>query len=93
MLIPACRYLALVSLLCFVGFHWLSGFWPLLLLMLLANFIYPTLLPLSEALATRMTLQVNLDYGKIRLWGLAAFIWVQPWWGLWFSTGEQKNQR
>lgn len=74
LLIPACRYLALVSLLCFVGFHWLSGFWPLLLLMLLANFIYPTLLPLSEALATRMTLQVNLDYGKIRLWGSAAFI-------------------
>ncbi len=74
LLIPACRYLALGSLLCFVGFHWLSGFWPLLLLMLLANFIYPTLLPLSEALATRMALQVNLDYGKIRLWGSAAFI-------------------
>lgn len=74
LLMPACRYLALASLLCFVGFHWLSGFWPLLLLMLLANFLYPTLLPLSEALATRMAIQVNLDYGKIRLWGSAAFI-------------------
>ena len=41
---------------------------------LAANFIYPTLLPLTDTVAARMVLQVNLDYGKVRLWGSAAFI-------------------
>lgn len=74
LLIPTCRYLADLSLLCYLGFYWVDSFWALLALMLLANFIYPTLLPLSEALAARMMLQVKLDYGKVRLWGSAAFI-------------------
>ncbi len=74
LLIPTCRYLAVLSLLCYLGFYWVDSFWALLALMLLANFIYPTLLPLSEALAARMMLQVKLDYGKVRLWGSAAFI-------------------
>ena len=74
LVIPTCRYLAVLSLLCYLGFYWVDSFWALLALMLLANFIYPTLLPLSEALAARMMLQVKLDYGKVRLWGSAAFI-------------------
>jgi len=74
LLIPTCRYLAVLSLLCYLGFYWVDSFWALLALMLVANFIYPTLLPLSEALAARMMLQVKLDYGKVRLWGSAAFI-------------------
>ena len=74
LLIPTCRYLAVLSLLCYLGFYWVDSFWALLALMLLANFIYPTLLPLSEALAARMMLQVKLDYGKVRLWGSAACI-------------------
>jgi PPP family 3-phenylpropionic acid transporter len=55
-----------------VGFYGVSSFWSILALMLVANFIYPTLLPLSEALAARMMLQVKLDYGRVRLWGSAA---------------------
>lgn len=74
LLIPACRYLALASAVCFLLFYGVSGFWSILALMLVANFIYPTLLPLSEALAARMMLQVKLDYGRVRLWGSAAFI-------------------
>ncbi len=74
LLLPTSRYLAVLSLIAYLGFYWSQGFWALLLLMLLANFIYPTLLPLSEALAARMMLQVKLDYGKVRLWGSAAFI-------------------
>lgn len=74
LLLPTCRYLAVLSLIAYLGFYWSQDFWALLLLMLLANFIYPTLLPLSEALAARMMLQVKLDYGKVRLWGSAAFI-------------------
>ena len=74
LLLPTCRYLAVLSLIAYLGFYWSQDFWVLLLLMLLANFIYPTLLPLSDALAARMMLQVKLDYGKVRLWGSAAFI-------------------
>ena len=73
-LLPLCRYLALLSLLCFCAFYWSRGFIPLLLVMLLANFVYPTLLPLSDVLASNMVRQINLDYGKVRLWGSAAFI-------------------
>jgi len=73
-LLPLGRVLAILSLLSFALFYLTHSFWPLLLLMLLANFIYPTLLPMSDALASRMIVQVNLDYGKVRLWGSAAFI-------------------
>ena len=41
---------------------------------LVANFIYPTLMPVGEALATRMVVQAHLDYGKVRLCGSFAFI-------------------
>ena len=73
-LIPTCRTLALASLLCFGLFYFCHGFWPLLLLMVVANIIYPTQLPLSDVLASNMVRQVGLDYGKVRLWGSAAFI-------------------
>ena len=46
----------------------------LVLLTLVANFIYPTLMPVGEALATRMVVQAHLDYGKVRLCGSFAFI-------------------
>ena len=74
LLLPTCRYFAVLSLIAYLGFYWSQDFWALLLLMLRANFIYPTLLPLSDALAARMMLEVKLDYGKVRLWGSAAFI-------------------
>lgn len=73
-LLPACRWIALLSIAGFALFYWTHSFIPLLLLMLAANFIYPTILPLSEGLAARMVLQVKLDYGRVRLWGSAAFI-------------------
>ena len=40
---------------------------------LLVNFVYPTLLPLSDAVAARMVIQVNLDYGNVIL-GVGGFI-------------------
>lgn len=73
-LLPMCRRLALLSLLSFAGFYVLRDFSALLLLTLVANFIYPTLIPLSDALSARMMLQVQLDYGKVRLWGSLAFV-------------------
>jgi MFS transporter, PPP family, 3-phenylpropionic acid transporter len=73
-LIPIARLLVWGGLLSFAGFYLSSQFWVILLFTLLINFIYPTLLPLSDAIAARMVIQVNLDYGNVRLWGSAAFI-------------------
>ncbi len=73
-LIPIARLLVLGGLLSFVGFYLSSQFWVIFLFTLLVNFVYPTLLPLSDAVAARMVIQVNLDYGNVRLWGSAGFI-------------------
>ncbi len=74
LLIPAAKYMIWGGLLCFAGFYLPSEFWLIFFFTLAANFIYPTLLPLTDTIAARMVLQVNLDYGKVRLWGSAAFI-------------------
>ncbi|MGL5538402.1 MAG: 3-phenylpropionate MFS transporter, partial [Aeromonas veronii] len=73
-LLPVTRLLSLLSLLAFLGFYLSHNLWWLVGLTLLANFIYPTLMPVGEALATRMVVQAHLDYGKVRLCGSFAFI-------------------
>ncbi|WP_017779154.1 3-phenylpropionate MFS transporter [Aeromonas dhakensis] len=73
-LLPATRLLCLLSLLAFLGFYLSHNLWWLVGLTLVANFIYPTLMPVGEALATRMVVQAHLDYGKVRLCGSFAFI-------------------
>lgn len=73
-LLPVTRLLCLLSLLAFLGFYLGHSLWWLVVLTLVANFIYPTLMPMGEALATRMVVQTHLDYGKVRLCGSFAFI-------------------
>ncbi|WP_223930494.1 3-phenylpropionate MFS transporter, partial [Aeromonas caviae] len=73
-LLPVTRLLCLLSLLAFLGFYLDHSLWWLVALTLAANFIYPTLMPMGEALATRMVVQTHLDYGKVRLCGSFAFI-------------------
>ncbi|PJG57934.1 3-phenylpropionate MFS transporter [Aeromonas cavernicola] len=73
-LLPVTRWLSVFSLLAFIGFYFSHQLWWLVGLTLLANFIYPTLMPVGEALATRMVVQAHLDYGKVRLCGSLAFI-------------------
>ncbi|MEG0008804.1 MAG: 3-phenylpropionate MFS transporter [Aeromonas sp.] len=73
-LLPITRLLCLLSLLAFLGFYVSHSLWWLVALTLVANFIYPTLMPVGEALATRMVVQTHLDYGKVRLCGSFAFI-------------------
>ena len=73
-LLPVTRMLCLLSLLAFLGFYFSHNLWWLVVLTLVANFIYPTLMPVGEALATRMVIQTQLDYGKVRLCGSFAFI-------------------
>jgi PPP family 3-phenylpropionic acid transporter len=73
-LLPMTRLLCLLSVLAFVGFYVSDHWWWLVGLTLVANFIYPSLMPMGEALATRMVVQTQLDYGKVRLCGSLAFI-------------------
>ena len=73
-LLPVTRLLCVLSLLAFLGFYVSHQLWWLVVLTLVANFIYPTLMPMGEALATRMVVQAHLDYGKVRLCGSFAFI-------------------
>ncbi|GGB32370.1 MFS transporter [Oceanisphaera marina] len=73
-LLPAARWLAWLSLLSFAAFYLNQSSLALIVLMIGMNVIYPSLMPLNEALASRLIVQVRLDYGKARLWGSAAFI-------------------
>ena len=41
LLLPTCRYLAVLSLIAYLGFYWSQDFWALLLLMLLASTLIP----------------------------------------------------
>lgn len=51
-----------------------SGFWPILFLILLFQLTFQSILPLTEAKAMSGIRAYKLDYGRIRLWGSVAFI-------------------
>lgn len=73
-LLPVIQGLALLSCLGFMAFYGWQSTVGLLILTLAVNLVYPALIPLSEAMASRYIVQIQLDYGKARLWGSAAFI-------------------
>ncbi|WP_417613908.1 3-phenylpropionate MFS transporter [Oceanisphaera sp.] len=73
-LLPAARWLACLSVLGFAAFYLNQSSLALIVLMIGTSVIYPSLMPLNEALASRLIVQVRLDYGKARLWGSVAFI-------------------
>ncbi|MCB1477022.1 MAG: MFS transporter [Rhodobiaceae bacterium] len=51
-----------------------SGFWPVLIAVSVFSALYAAILPLSEALAMQGVRRFGHDYGRMRLWGSAAFI-------------------
>ncbi|MGE0232772.1 MAG: MFS transporter [Flavobacteriaceae bacterium] len=51
-----------------------SGFWPVLVTVSVFSALYAAILPLSESLAMRGVREFGHDYGRMRLWGSAAFI-------------------
>lgn len=61
------------------GLVWLlfplaGGFWPVLVLSVIATFPFAGLLPLGDTLAMMVVGRHGLDYGRARLWGSLAFI-------------------
>lgn len=73
-LLPGARWLACLSVLGFAAFYLDQSSLALIAIMIGTSVIYPSLMPLNEALASRLIVQVRLDYGKARLWGSVAFI-------------------
>ncbi|HTH17009.1 MAG TPA: MFS transporter, partial [Magnetospirillum sp.] len=67
-------WLALGATLTWMGFSLTDGFWPILLLTMVGVGLWSGIMPVGEALAMMTTQRLNLDYGRVRLWGSAAFI-------------------
>jgi PPP family 3-phenylpropionic acid transporter len=51
-----------------------SGFWPILLLMVPLVMCNSSVMPLAETVAVRGVREAGLDYGRMRLWGSLTFI-------------------
>ncbi|MCR6631608.1 MAG: 3-phenylpropionate MFS transporter [Magnetospirillum sp.] len=67
-------WLAAAAALAWMGFALTSGFWPILILTVVALGLWSGIMPIGEALALRTTQAHGIDYGRVRLWGSAAFI-------------------
>ena len=60
---------------CFYAlFLFVDGFWPFLVLTVLASACFTSLMPLGDNLTMLHATEQDLDYGRIRLWGSLAFI-------------------
>ncbi|WP_406663041.1 3-phenylpropionate MFS transporter [Gallaecimonas sp. GXIMD1310] len=73
-LLPASRLLALATVLIFTGFLLPQSLPLLVLLTVVGSLLYAPLMPLGDAIATRMVAQTGMDYGRVRLWGSIAFV-------------------
>lgn len=55
-------------------FPLVEGFWPLLVVTVVAIFPFTSLMPVGDALSMMVVQSHRLDYGRVRLWGSLAFI-------------------
>lgn len=67
-------WLALGATLVWAGFAFTSHFWAILALTVIGVGLWGGIMPVGEALAMMTTHKLGLDYGRVRLWGSAAFI-------------------
>src|SRR5262249_8407904 len=65
---------ALSGFVFYLLFAFARGFWPLLLVTVLAGLSIGAVTLLGDALTMRMAPSHNIDYGRVRLWGSLAFI-------------------
>lgn len=67
-------WLAIGATIAWTGFSLVDGFWPILILTIVALGFFSGIMPVGEALALMTTQRMGLDYGRVRLWGSASFI-------------------
>jgi len=68
------RILAFIALCSFSALLYLDGFFWLAALTLLINVVMAPLMPLGDIVGSHLVKQIQLDYGRVRLWGSISFI-------------------
>jgi len=66
--------LALVALAGTFAFPHLAGFWPLLIAYVVVFTAFQALIPIGDSRTLTVAADKGLDYGRLRLWGSAAFL-------------------
>lgn len=72
--VPLMMALALAASIVMALFSQATGFWPLLVLMAGFGLVWPSILPLSDALTLTAANRHGFDYGRIRLWGSVSYM-------------------
>lgn len=65
---------AFASFAAYVLLHFMSGFWPILIVAMLAAALLSPVVPLSEALSLEGSAHYGIDYGRIRMWASLSFL-------------------
>lgn len=68
------RVLGFLTLLAFTLLFYLQGLLWLAIITLCVNFLMAPMMPLGDIIGTRLVNQINIDYGRVRLWGSLSFI-------------------
>jgi MFS transporter, PPP family, 3-phenylpropionic acid transporter len=68
--------LAATALAAYIALWPAAGFWPLLLLNLVALTAQSALMPLGDTITLALSRTAGLDYGRIRVWGSLSFIFA-----------------
>ena len=68
------RFLGFFSVFAFVFLLFFNGYIWLAAITLMVNFMMEPLAPLGDLVGTRLVNQIQLDYGRVRLWGSFSFI-------------------
>lgn len=71
---PLLSWVAFASLAVLTAFLFLNNYFWLCLLTLTLNFFVATMIPVSDAIATRWVSRLGIDYGRARVSGSVAFI-------------------
>jgi len=67
-------YLTFTILLCLLLLVYFQGWYALAAATLLLNFLMAPMVPLGDIIGTRLVKQIQINYGKVRLWGSVSFI-------------------
>lgn len=81
----AIQFCAIASLISFIGFGLVDGFWPLMLVGIAFALVWSPLAPLTENLAMLTATHHGVQYGRIRLWGSISFLVCAYLAGLWLK--------
>ncbi len=67
-------YLTFSTLISLLLLTYFQGWYALAAATLLLNFLLAPMIPLGDIIGTRLVKQIQINYGKVRLWGSVSFI-------------------